>query len=703
LECQICNIGPRARVEETDVMLRRIIPLAVIVSLLGAMCPSPALALSTQGEIEMGRAYDQQIVESSVVESDPLLNQWVQSVSQKLWAETARKDVPYNVKILKDSDINAFSTLGGYVYVNSGLLDFVQSDDELAGVVGHETGHIERRHVVTMQTKSNILSLLLGIASMFSPFIYNFGNLLQAGALAKMSRVDELQADRYGLLLMSRAGYDPEAMLTMQQHLMALSGEHNDIVSKYFEDHPGGSQRVAHLLGYPELDPTKTTPQQHLVAALHDLDEARYNVANIELNEILKKDPTNQQALLGVGQTQLALGQTSRSQQTLGELAQSSSPQVKAAAQARIAALRAMEVHRVDLTHPNLGALEQQLKQAQSVQSQAVAQIGARHDEGHSQLKSLQSRLQTIEYELPDFSRIEVKHGSRLEAVERSLSGMARSINSALQDASDAIDQVGSVDPKTNKPSGLLKENADILAQMQNPLRMQPIPSDSIAIFPSYPQMLSELTSADSDMERAVDAGRASAMQLDDGLGDLDAFIKRLQQVNLNYFNDIAQIDYNGLVPYMQKAQQSLGQAAVSASQAAQLYNMARSRQLSARITLLGVGSSPQRYSTLQKAIDTRWNVDDLSYIDMLHDNVTPGELTAASIVAADIKTTPQAVIRESHETHKSIVDVANAHGMHAFALEVFMGLIYLDYTDDPETEAHPGGQTHRQAQAGGT
>ena len=682
-------------------MLRRIIPIAVIISLLGAMCPSPALALSTQGEIEMGRQYDQQIVESNVVVTDPLLNQWVQSVSQKLWAETARKDVPYNIKILKENDINAFSTMGGYVYVNSGLLDFVQSDDELAGVIGHETGHIERRHAVTMQTKSNILSLLLGVASLFSPFIYNFGNLLQAGALAKMSRLDELQADRYGLLLMARAGYDPEAMLSMQQHLMAVDGEHNDLVTKYFEDHPGGSQRIAHLLGYPELDPTKTNPQQHLVWALHDLDEARYSVAEEELDQLLKKDPSNQQALLALGQSQLALGQTSKSEQTLGELAQSPSPQVKAVAQERMEALREMEVHRVDLTRPNLTSLDQQLKDAQAVQSQAAAQIGARHDEGHDQLKSLQNRLQTIEYELPDFSRIEVKPGSRLEAVERTLSGMGRSINSALDDSTQAIDGVGSLDAKTNTPSGLLKENADILSEMQSPLHMKPIPTDTIAMLPTYPQMLSELTAADGDMERAVDAGRASAMQLDDGLGDLDAFIKRLQQVNINYFNDISQMDYEALVPYMQKAQQSLGKAAVSASQADQLYNMARSRQLSARISLLGLGTSAQRYATLQKAIDVRWNIDDLSYIDMLHDNVTPGQLTAASIVAADTKTTPQAIIREAHETHRSIVDVANAHGMNALSLEIFLGLIYLDYTDSPQQEAHPNGETRRQAGQG--
>ncbi len=82
----------------------------------------------------------------------------------------------------------------------------------------------------------------------------------------------------------------------------------------------------------------------------------------------------------------------------------------------------------------------------------------------------------------------------------------------------------------------------------------------------------------------------------------------------------------------------------------------------------------------------------------MLHDDVTPGELTAASIIAADTHTTPQAIIREAHESHRGIVDVANAKGMHAQALEIFMGLIWLDYTDNPENEAHPEGQTRRQS-----
>ena len=673
-------------------LIRRIVPIAVIVALLSAICPAPARALSTQSEIQIGQETDKQITSSSVIETDPLLNAWVQGISAKLWKQVARKDVPYNIKIIKSNDVNAFSTMGGYVYMYEGLLDFAQSDDELSGVIGHETGHIERRHSVTMQAKAQGLNLLFGILSLFSPLVYRFGNIAQAGIMAKMSRVDELQADQYGLLLMSRAGYDPQANVSFMKHLATLADAHSDLVTKYLQDHPDPKARIGHMVGYDELDPTKVTAQQRLVRALHDLDEARYNVAMMQFTELVKEDPSNQQALLGLGQAQLALGETSKSEQTLGEALQRGGPAVKAAAQERITALRAMESHTVSFAKPNLAALRAKVDQAQQTQAQAVASVGARHDQGRDQIKSIQSRLDSISYEIPDFSRVDIKRGSRLESVVKDLTGMARSVNSALEDSSTAVNGVGSLNTKTNKVDGLLRENEDILAEMKAPLRDSPIASQSVAIFPSYPRMYAELGQADGDMVRAVDAGRAAAMQLDQSLGDLDAFIKRLGQVQLNYFGDISQIDYASVLPLIEKANQSLGGAAVSASQAAQLYNMARANQLEARITMLGVGTSPQRYATLQKALDVRFGDGGPDYGTMLRRDLSPGEIAAATIVAADTKTSTAAIVREAAESHRSVVDVANARGMHAEALEIFLGLTYLAYTDDPFKEAHPSG-----------
>ncbi|MBV8531292.1 MAG: M48 family metalloprotease, partial [Candidatus Eremiobacteraeota bacterium] len=579
-------------------MIRRIAPAFLVLSLLFGMRPAPVAAMSTASEIQLGQQEDQQIVAGSVIETDPLLNAYVSGIAENLWNQVARKDVPYSVKIIKDDSINSFATMGGFVYINEGLIDFVQSDDELASVIGHETGHIERRHVITTQSKAQILDILFGIASMFSPLIYNFGGLAEAGLMAKISREDELQADRYGLQLMSRAGYDPESMVTMMAHLAVLQDEHNDLLSKYLEDHPDPKNRVAHLMGYPELDPKEVTTDQQLVQASSDEERARYEFSSIRLSDVLKKQPQDPQALLETGQDDLALGLTSKSQQTLAEAAQLGSAQTRATANQRIAALRQMEAQRVTLTHPNLPKLQSAVQAAQASQIEAATQVGARASEGKDQLKAINTRVNSLEYEIPDFSRINIRRGSRVEAIVKNLTEMSRSIDSALQDSREPISGVGTLEK--GKESGLLKEGANIYAEMLAPFASLPIPADSLEILPSYPQMLNDLALADSDMLRSVDAARAALTQVDQSVGDLDDFLKQLDHVQLSFNGDVSEGAYAELQPAMEKSVAELNNAASVASQAAQLYNMARTRQLSTRITLLGVGTSPQRYATLQ-------------------------------------------------------------------------------------------------------
>ena len=669
-------------------MLRRSIPLLAIISLLAAITPAPVSAMSTQAEIALGQSEDQQIVASSVIETDPLLNAYVQGVAENLWNQVQRKDVPYSVKIIKDSQINSFATMGGFVYVNEGLIDFVQSDDELASVIGHETGHIERRHLLTTYSKAEILNILFGIASIFSPIIYEFGGLAEAGLMAKVSREDEIQADRYGLQLMSRAGYDPESMVTMMAHLGVLQDEHSDAVSKYLEDHPDPRARVAHLMGYPELDPTDVTPAQELVQASSDEERARYDFAELRLDELLKTDPRSSEALLELGQSELALGLPNKSEQTLAEAAQLGTPATRATANQRIAALRQMEVQRVTLTKPNLPKLQSAVESAQAAHIANSSEIQARATEGKDQVKSVQNRLETLQYEIPDLSRINIRRGSRVEAIVKNLNTMTRSVNSALQDAggdSGPLSGVGSLE--RNKESGLLKESADIYKEMLAPFSLTPIPAESVAVLPSYPQMVNDLSLADGEMLRSVDAARASLTILDQSLGDLDEFLKALNQESLSFNGDITQSAYAGLEPIMKKTVDDFNSAATAASQGAQLYNLARSRQLSTRITLLGVGTSPELYSTLRYALQERFGSNGVSYRTMLRDGLTPGDVAAATIIAADIKSTPESVIAEAKTSGQSIIDVANAHKMHAWPLEIFMGLVYLDYTDDPVKE----------------
>jgi len=84
-----------------------------------------------------------------------------------------------------------------------------------------------------------------------------------------------------------------------------------------------------------------------------------------------------------------------------------------------------------------------------------------------------------------------------------------------------------------------------------------------------------------------------------------------------------------------------------------------------------------------------RIQVTHTDYRTMLREGMTTGDVVAATIVAADIKSTPEAIVAEAKSNRENVVDVANAHGMHAWPLEIFLGLVYLDYTDDPTKELH--------------
>ena len=668
-------------------MLRRCVLVALMLSLVCASVPAPARAsISTGQEVQAGKASDKEVTEEIGIVDDPLMNAWVNDISHTLWTQVARKDVPYNIKILDGSDVNAFTTMGGYIYIYQGTLDFVQSDDELASVIGHETGHDERRHAVTLQNKENISSLLIGLGSMFSPFVYRFGQLAQAGYIAKVEREDELQADQYGLLLMSRAGYDPDAAVSFMQHLGAVHAEKSSIVDKYFADHPGVPDRVAHLVGYPELDPKTRTTDQIMAQALHDEGECRYSIAAMKFATVLRAQPDNTEALLHLGQMQVALGQTSKGEQSLAQAAQNATGATQRVALASMQSLRDQQ-HKYTLLHPSVQPLRDQIADAQRREADADAAIATRRDAGRDQVKAITLRLQGISAAVPDLSRVQARHGSRLDTIIKNFNAMARSIDTVDDKTAVVLGGVGSMEP--NKEGGLVKDNNDILKDMAAAIKDDPVPAQTLSVLPSYPQVLADVGSADADIIRAVDATRGSLALMDVGLNDLTTFVNSLGTLRMDFGGDVTQGDYNTIVPAMNRAVEELSNAAVASSQAAQLYNMARSAQLQSRITLLGLGYPDTRYATLQKALAARFkSVTPPDYTTMQQSGLTAGEIASATIVAADTNTTPQAVIQEAKSTHRSIIDVANSRGMHAQALEIFLGLIYLDYVDDPAKES---------------
>ena len=193
-------------------------------------------------EVEMGLLDDAQLV--------PYLD----ALGQRLAKESPRQDVTHQFHIADMAEPNAFALPGGYVYVTRGLLALANSEDELAGVVGHEIGHVAARHTVQKISKQGPFAVVFGIASgitgLFSPLVGNIiggvGDLTQGVLFSPYSRSQETEADRVGQDMATKAGWDPAALSAF---LNSLERE-VDLMSKeprkpsFFDSHPATPDRV---------------------------------------------------------------------------------------------------------------------------------------------------------------------------------------------------------------------------------------------------------------------------------------------------------------------------------------------------------------------------------------------------------------------------------------------------------------------------
>lgn len=182
---------------------------------------------------------------------DPGLQSYVASVGKKLSAVSDRPDLPYEFVVLNNPIPNAWALPGGKLAINTGLLVELEDEAQLAAVLGHEIVHAAARHGASQMSKGvlfNVGAQIAGIASQQAGYGALGGTAAQLGSAAWMSkygRDDEFEADTYGMLYMSRAGYDPQAGVELQETFVRLnSGRNADFISGLFASHPPSPERV---------------------------------------------------------------------------------------------------------------------------------------------------------------------------------------------------------------------------------------------------------------------------------------------------------------------------------------------------------------------------------------------------------------------------------------------------------------------------
>jgi predicted Zn-dependent protease len=166
-------------------------------------------------EIEMGREYDPQIVAEMGLYPDEALQRYIQELGGRLAAQSERPNLPWTFRVLDDPVVNAFALPGGYIYITRGILAHLGSEAELAGVLGHEIGHVTARHSVGRMSTQQLTQLGLALGTALRPELEGVAAVAGAGlqvAFLKYGRDDERQADDLGVRYMMRGNFDPREM-----------------------------------------------------------------------------------------------------------------------------------------------------------------------------------------------------------------------------------------------------------------------------------------------------------------------------------------------------------------------------------------------------------------------------------------------------------------------------------------------------------
>lgn len=211
--------------------------------------------ISVDQEIDIGREANAQVRKEMPELTDSQVVGYVRGVARRLVPVAPGPKYPYTVSVANYREINAFALPGGPVWINRGVLHAAATEAQLASVLAHEIAHIAQRHAADRMTKGMAANLTLGL---LGAFLGNSGGADAAkvaagffanGVMLKFSRDDEAEADRIGLQMMTRAGWDGRGMVELFEILRKAQGRDPLAVEAFFSSHPPAADRIAALQG----------------------------------------------------------------------------------------------------------------------------------------------------------------------------------------------------------------------------------------------------------------------------------------------------------------------------------------------------------------------------------------------------------------------------------------------------------------------
>jgi Zn-dependent protease with chaperone function len=226
---------------------------ALVIGLPKADLAQSPFALSEKDEIELGRHAAGEIEKEIRLIDDPAITKYINDLGQALVRKSSRTAIVYTFKVVNSPDINAFALPGGFIYVNRGLIEAAETQNELAGVLGHEIGHVVARHgadqaarASLVQTGLGALGGLLGRGNV-STIGQTAAKLVASGVFMRFSREAEREADQLGARMLYETQLQPKGMVTFFEKLSELQKSQPNVVQKFFSSHPSPAERAQNV------------------------------------------------------------------------------------------------------------------------------------------------------------------------------------------------------------------------------------------------------------------------------------------------------------------------------------------------------------------------------------------------------------------------------------------------------------------------
>ena len=280
-----------------------------------------------QDEKKLGKEFYDKMEEHKLILNNKILKDYITKIGNLVLAQTTKAPFNFNFYIIDSSAINAFATPGGYIYINKGLIMAAENEAQLAGVIAHEIGHANARHVASIIEKSQKLNMaalagllagvFLGGGGQTSAAIAAFSLAGASSMTLRYMREHEEEADRMGMEYLVKAGYYPAAMIDFLKIM-----KQNEFLSKtmpsYLQTHPGSDDRIIYLdslilTQYHQSGAKNIIGNLSRIQAVIPLDISELSDRYKQLEQSLKSDPDNVDLLYNIALAEDQLGQTESS------------------------------------------------------------------------------------------------------------------------------------------------------------------------------------------------------------------------------------------------------------------------------------------------------------------------------------------------------------------------------------------------------